>query len=295
MTVSRPLSFILAASEQGTLIVNRHDQHVNSSGGYGVGFEILENGAYNQSEVDLVLRLLNWRREFHGDGVLALDCGANIGVHTIAWAKHMTGWGSVLAFEAQERVFYALAGNICLNNCLNARALQVAVGDQDGTLSIPVPDYNRPGSFGSLELVFNDNTENIGQPIDYRQEALQPVPARRLDDLRPPRVDLLKIDVEGMEMSVLRGAMDIVGRCQPYMLIEHIKTDRLPHMDGWHQHPRTSKGRSMCVADRRAVSAAVGGIIDRLPYQPVAHPIAARARASIVSTTGTRRASAGPA
>ena len=226
MTVSRPLSFILAASEQGTLIVNRHDQHVNSSGGYGVGFEILENGAYNQSEVDLVLRLLNWRREIHGDGVLALDCGANIGVHTIAWAKHMTGWGSVLAFEAQERVFYALAGNICLNNCFNARALQVAVGDQDGTLSIPVPDYNRPGSFGSLELVFNDNTENIGQPIDYRQEALQPVPARRLDDLRPPRVDLLKIDVEGMEMSVLRGAMDIVRRCQPYMLIEHIKTDQ---------------------------------------------------------------------
>ncbi len=226
MAARRPISFILAASEQGTLIVNRHDHAFNNSGSYGVGFEILQNGAYNPAEISLALTLLNWRREFHGDGVLALDCGANIGAHTVAWARHMTGWGNVVAFEAQERIFYALAGNICLNNCLNARAVYVAVGDQDGTLSIPVPDYNRAGSFGSLELILKDNNENIGQPIDYRQEALQPVPARRLDDMQPSRVDLLKVDVEGMEIAVLRGARETIRRFQPYLLIEHIKVDR---------------------------------------------------------------------
>jgi FkbM family methyltransferase len=227
MSTSRPLSFILAASDQGTLILNRNDQHmVDAAHGYGVGFQILTNGGYEQSEIDTVLTMLNWLREIRGDGVVALDCGANVGVHAISFARHMTHWGRVVAFEAQERIFYALAGNICLNNLLNARAVYAAVGDQDGVLSIPVPDYNRPGSFGSLELIKSGSTENIGQPIDYRPEALQPVRMLRLDSLGIPRVDFLKIDVEGMEIPVLHGARDIIARYRPYLLIEHIKTDR---------------------------------------------------------------------
>jgi len=227
MSTSRPLSFILVASDQGTLIVNRHDQHVvDASHAYGVGHQILMHAAYDPSEVSLALTMLNWLREFRGDGVTALDCGANVGVHAISWAKHMTQWGTVMAFEAQERIFYALAGNICLNNCLNARAVHAAVGDRDGTLSIPVPDYNRAGSFGSLELTKRERNENIGQAIDYRPEALQPVRALRLDGLAFPRVDFLKIDVEGMELAVLHGARETIARCRPYMLIEHIKIDR---------------------------------------------------------------------
>ena len=48
----------------------------------------------------------------HGDGVVAVDGGANIGVHTIEWATAMTGWGSVIAIEPQERIYYALAGTL---------------------------------------------------------------------------------------------------------------------------------------------------------------------------------------
>jgi hypothetical protein len=48
------------------------------------------------------------RRQYFKDGVVVIDCGANIGAHTIEWGKRMTGWGSVLAIEAQERIYYAL-------------------------------------------------------------------------------------------------------------------------------------------------------------------------------------------
>jgi hypothetical protein len=58
----------------------------------------------------------------------------------------MRGWGMVLAVEAQERVFYALAGNIALQNCFNARALWAALGDAPGELSIPEPDYTKQAS-----------------------------------------------------------------------------------------------------------------------------------------------------
>jgi hypothetical protein len=121
----RKIAFISAATEHGTLIVNRFDQHLlGQSNGYGVGFQLLETASYDGGEIDLALKLLDLRRQHHGDGVVAVDCGANVGVHTIEWARHMTGWGVVLAIEAQERIYYALAGNIAINNCFNARAIQ---------------------------------------------------------------------------------------------------------------------------------------------------------------------------
>jgi FkbM family methyltransferase len=62
------------------------------------------------------------RREFYGNGVVAIDCGANCGVHIIEWSRHMFGWGRVIAIEAQEKIYYALCGNIVINNCLNTKA-----------------------------------------------------------------------------------------------------------------------------------------------------------------------------
>lgn len=100
----------------------------------------------------LLLLVLDLRRQCYGDGVVAIDCGANCGVHTVEWAKHMTGWGVVVAIEAQERLYYALAGNIAVNNCFNARAIHAAASNTCGTMKMPVPNYLNPGSFGSLEL-----------------------------------------------------------------------------------------------------------------------------------------------
>jgi hypothetical protein len=82
---------------------------VNATTGYGVGFQILETAAFDPLEVKMAVELLSLRRRNHEDGVLAIGCGANIGVHTIEWATAMTCWGSVLAIEAQERIYYALA------------------------------------------------------------------------------------------------------------------------------------------------------------------------------------------
>src|SRR6202047_4998413 len=146
----RKLAFVLASSKHGTMILNRFDVHmINAEAGYGVGHQILETTAFDPQEVKLAVELLLLRRRHYGDGVVAFDCGANIGVHTIEWAAAMTGWGSVLAIEAQERIYYALAGNIAINNCFNAIAVHGAVSSESGILKIPNPDYSVPYRFGS--------------------------------------------------------------------------------------------------------------------------------------------------
>ncbi|TWB66814.1 FkbM family methyltransferase [Bradyrhizobium sacchari] len=221
------LAFVLAASNHGTMIVNRFDYRMTAPDrGYGVGFQILETAAFDPGEVKIALELLALRRRHHGDGVIAIDCGANIGVHTIEWASAMTGWGSVVAVEAQERIFYALAGNIAINNCFNAFAVHAAVLSESGMMQIPNPNYFTPSSFGSLELRPRPSNEFIGQPIDYAQNTVA-IRKMMLDELDVPRVDFIKIDVEGMEMEVLAGARETIRTYRPILLIEAIKTDKL--------------------------------------------------------------------
>jgi hypothetical protein len=149
----RKIAFVTAATDHGTMIVNRFDYHmVKPDHVYGVGIQILESGAHDRPEVKLACELLDLRRRYYGDGVCGIDCGANIGVHTIEWAKHVAGWGNVVAIEPQERIYYALAGNIAINNCFNARAIQAAVSNRPGEMKMPVLDYLTPASFGSLEV-----------------------------------------------------------------------------------------------------------------------------------------------
>jgi FkbM family methyltransferase len=222
----RKLAFVLAASDHGAMIVSRLDYRMTSATqGIGVGYDILEYGAFDGREVSMTLSILELRRQYFKDGVVAIDCGANIGVHTIEWAKRMTGWGSVLAIEAQERIYYALAGNIVINNCFNAVALHAAISDKPGVMMIPVPDYLTPASFGSLELRKTPNTEFIGQPVDYSDASLTSVPAVSIDSLKLPRIDFIKLDIEGMEMEALSGAAESIARSKPALLVESIKTN----------------------------------------------------------------------
>ncbi|HEX7748428.1 MAG TPA: FkbM family methyltransferase [Bordetella sp.] len=223
----RPIAFVLTAANHGTMIVNRNDHSVDASGGaIGVGFQILDKSSYDATEVAFALALLDRRRKYFGDGVVAIDGGANIGVHTIEWARHMHGWGAVLSFEAQEIIFYALAGNIALNNCLNARAKLAALGERDGELNIPEPNYFAHASFGSLELRQRENTEDIGQRISYDPSQGTSVPMIRIDSIGLVRVDFLKLDVEGMEAEALRGARNTLQTHKPILLIEIIKSDQ---------------------------------------------------------------------
>ncbi|MBC7601656.1 MAG: FkbM family methyltransferase [Ramlibacter sp.] len=223
----RPIAFVLAASNHGLMIVNRNDYRMlDAQSGYGVGYQILNHSAFDPSEVGLAMALLDARRKHFGGGVVAIDGGANIGVHTLEWARHMHSWGRVISFEAQEHVYYALAGNIAINNCMNVRAHFAALGESMGELAIPRANPHVPASFGSLELRKRDQTEYIGQAISYAPEQMLTVPMMTLDSLRLARCDFVKLDVEGMEADVLRGALDLIKRTLPVMMIEVIKSDK---------------------------------------------------------------------
>ena len=99
-----------------------------------------------------------------------------------------------------------------------------AVGANSGTIQVPSANHLIPASFGSLEIRKTERTEFIGQNIDYSAQKTIETRLFAIDDLALPRIDFIKIDIEGMEMEALCGAAESITRCKPQMLIEKIKS-----------------------------------------------------------------------
>jgi len=223
-------AFVLVPVKFGAMIVNRFDHMEIEGGTVGVGAQLLHHGDYEGAEAQALFNVMQLKRRLNGDGVTVLDIGANIGAHTVNWAKAMSsegfsksddgseGWGSVIAVEPQERVFYALAGNIALNNCWNARAIHAAAGATAGRIAIPKMNPCEPANFGGLSLKqwglkrweADDSTGAFVEQIT-------------IDSLcfGIDRVDLIKIDVEGMEPEVLDGARETIRARRPVIYAEH--------------------------------------------------------------------------
>ena len=211
--MNRKLAFVLAAADTGTLIVNRLDYDTNHQG-LGGGACILENGDCEIREIMGGVQTLQALKQTRNTHLMVVDGGANIGYITVAWANAMRGWGDIIAIEPQERVYYALCGNIAINNCTNARAFRAVLDAEPGEAEIPEWDCETPHNSGGCHM--DAECDPGAQPI-------RKVMVRKMaiDALNLPRLDFLKLDIEGMEPKALRGARETIARCKPVLQIEH--------------------------------------------------------------------------
>jgi len=220
----------------GMMIVNRNDSSGQGEARFGVGHELLETGAYMPGEfagLDNLLALC-------APDPVILDIGANIGVHTLYFSEIAGPRGKVLAFEAQRIVFQMLMGNLALNSIENAYGHCTALGSAPGVLKLPPVDYGRPWNFGGMSLTAEAGDPQFapGTPERAAAERNESIPVITLDSLSLERVDFIKLDVEGMEEDVLRGAARTLDIARPLMQVEWMARDRgrlplylLDHLD----------------------------------------------------------------
>lgn len=125
-------------------------------------------------------------------GDVVVDVGANVGTLALTASRCAA---KVYAIEAHPRIFRMLEANIALNRRTNIVALNAAAGDKEGVLT-----------FSDFRCDDRNCVIEGGQGIE--------VPSRRLDDWLKdvPRIDLLKIDVEGFEKWALAGAGEVLKR-----------------------------------------------------------------------------------
>ncbi|MFN8625558.1 MAG: FkbM family methyltransferase [Candidatus Binatia bacterium] len=148
-------------------------------------------------------------------GGVALDVGANVGWHTLLMARLVGASGRVLAAEPNPSVRLKLAQNLNLNRLGHVDVIPFAMADSEGTVDFYGPDAEDASS-GDGHVVAHtvDSQEKILRVETRCVDAI--VPAAKLD-----RVDLIKIDVEGFEWPVLKGAKETIARFRPHVVFEY--------------------------------------------------------------------------
>lgn len=178
-------------TRHGLMAFNRNDALIGKS--------LDEYGEWCQFEVEIF-------RRFIAHGSTAIDVGANIGAHTLALANLVGSDGTVIAYEPQPRHAQMLACNMALNGIEHVDIHQAAASQ-------------RPGSILMSRLPPSDRYFNFGA-----MSAAGPGPemcrAEMIDSLDLPNCAFIKIDVEGAEHWVIRGAVDTIKRFQPMLYVE---------------------------------------------------------------------------
>ena len=189
----------LISSGFNHLIEARHGYVLYNVNDRFVGRSVEHYGEWSPGETVLFGQLCR-------PGHYVVDAGANIGTHTLAFARLVGDRGRVFAFEPQRVVAQVLAANVALNSLTNVHTYHLGVGAEDATLWLHDIDYSRVNNYGGASLEALACADNDVRP-KYR------VAVVRLDDFyEQPRLDLIKIDVEGMEADVVRGAAGLMPR-----------------------------------------------------------------------------------
>lgn len=172
----------------------------------GLSSILAASGFYEPHELMVLKKLLQ-------PGDTFIDCGANIGFYTLYAASLVGQTGRVLAFEPSAREMTRLQENIALNHLPQITTFTCALSDHEGSAQF------------SIAASAGENT--LAEHFGYTDTGLTErvtVQLRTLDNLAREQglnnLRLIKIDVEGAELHVLRGAQDLLTRSRPAILLE---------------------------------------------------------------------------
>ena len=167
-----------------------------------VTFVLLAQDRWFESEIELCRQILK-------PGMRAIDVGANVGVYTFLFARCVGESGKVYAIEPTPGCVQCLQATVAQNKLdQSVQVVEAAVGEESREVYLVCEGAS----------VFN---RIVTDPMSVVEET-KPVQQITLDELwiseGSPDIDLLKVDVEGAEVPVLKGGRKLIETCSPVIL-----------------------------------------------------------------------------
>lgn len=143
--------------------------------------------------------LIEWSRQFCSPDKLFVDIGAHMGIYCMnlsACSKH------VYAFEIQKSTYEGLVGGIILNGITNITPHNIGLSNEEGTMKLYKVSPDGGGSTLDLAIAEHEKPEHT----------VEMVTVRTLDSFNLDNIGFLKLDVEGSELNVIKGAVNTLRR-----------------------------------------------------------------------------------
>jgi FkbM family methyltransferase len=137
-----------------------------------------------------------------------IDIGAHVGISVLHWAKF---FNVVEAYEPMKNHYDCLIDNT--SHLSNVNTYNFAISDEQKILKGAYRSTKNSGSFQLLDDAYT-------QPSKKAPREIFEIPSHRLDDFEFTNVNLIKIDVEGWEFEVLKGAVNTINTHRPILLVE---------------------------------------------------------------------------
>ena len=161
-----------------------------------VGDTHISSWVIDHNRLDIAEEMLRPFHQYVPEGGTVIDVGASIGDHTITYAQWVGKDGLVAAFEPHAQAYECLLHNT--KHLPQVLQVQCGLSDTDGEVGIVMQDNS-----GASYITESEGGISVAPLDSYEFDA-----------------HFIKIDVEGYEVRVLRGAEETINRCRPVMLIE---------------------------------------------------------------------------
>jgi FkbM family methyltransferase len=153
--------------------------------------------------------ILDVAKQYVEENTAVLDVGSNFGQLTIEFSKLKKNV-LVYSFEAQEFVFKLLKKNINVNKC-NAKYFYNLVGNESKTVKIKTTSLDKCDTWGSNNIFITDDDKKFNY-----------IKAIKIDDLNiKEKISFMKIDVQGKDLEVLKGAKQTILKNKMPILFEY--------------------------------------------------------------------------
>lgn len=164
--------------------------------------DIMENN-FNPKEEDIVI-----------------DVGAHIGPYTLIASKRVGLNGKVIAIEADPDNFNILNRNIRLNKLTNVIPLNYAVYSKEGKIKLYLPNSHEHSSYTKYNTVMSDRAVGETKFVEVKANTLDYLLLS--NDIKHEDINWIKIDVEGAELEVLKGATNVLSKSKHISLLIEI-------------------------------------------------------------------------
>jgi FkbM family methyltransferase len=204
--IKTPKSHLINSLDDGSLFVVsncKHGSYKLDVADIYVSRSMLFYGEWMEDEILLIGKMVQ-------KGDVVFDVGANIGTHTIPFAKFVGPEGKVLAFEAQPKVVTTLIDNVSLNLLSNVEIIPKVVCETNEALFDVNPEDKEALAGNKAGFSFHGREKSDGQ-----------ISSICLDQFIYLSPRLIKIDVEGMEINVLQGARELINKSRPFIYVEN--------------------------------------------------------------------------